>query len=97
MESSGEAALAGDKVRPAFENLRRQTGGHSSWLAGERASHVKPAGRVMAGDNFDRANRLRSHLLCSVKRVLRAGGARFDLRHIKVTREAVLLLDICEF
>src|SRR4029453_7396072 len=52
MECGCEAALAGDEVRPAFENLRRQTGGHGSRLAGERTSHVKTAGRVMAGDNF---------------------------------------------
>src|SRR6516162_8139744 len=41
VKGSGEAALTGDEVGPAFENLRRQTCGHASRLAGERTSHVK--------------------------------------------------------
>src|SRR5262245_53186883 len=97
MKCGSEAALACNKVGPAFENLRRQTCGHSSRLAGERTSRVKTAGRIMAGDNFDRANRLRSHCLRCIKRILGAGSARLDLRHVELAREAVLLLYIREF
>src|SRR5215470_12326412 len=97
VKGSGEAAFACDEVRSAFEELRRQTCRRGSRLAGERTSHVKSAGRVMAGDNFDRSNRLRAGLLCRIERIFRTGGPRFDLRHIKVAREAVLLLYIREF
>src|ERR1700761_5191459 len=97
MKCGGEAALACDEVGSAFENLCRQTGGHGSRLGRERTSHVKSARRVVAGDNFDRANGLRSDRLCGVKRILRAGSTRCDLRNVKVARESVLLLNIGEF
>jgi len=48
----------------------------------------------VAGNNFDRADSLRPDLLGGVKRILRTGSARFDLRHVKVTREPVLFLDV---
>src|SRR4029453_12391261 len=97
VKGSGETAFTGDEVGPAFENLRRQTGGHGSRLIRERTSHVKLAGRIMTRDDFNRADRLRPHLLCGVKRVLCGGGARRDLGHVKVTREPLLLLHIREF
>src|ERR1700749_2092300 len=54
VKGSGEAALACDEVRSTFENLRRQSCRHGSRLSGERTSHVKTAGRVMARENLDR-------------------------------------------
>src|SRR4029453_11582504 len=96
VKSGGKAALAGDEVGPAFENLRRQTCGHGFRLRRERTSHVKPAGRVMTGDNFDRTDRLRSPLLRSIKCILGASSARCDLRYIKVAREPLLFLDVGE-
>src|SRR5437879_10412480 len=59
MKSGGEAALAADEIRPALEDLRGQTGGHTSWLTGEGTSHIKPSGRVAAGYHLDRADSLR--------------------------------------
>src|SRR4030095_6450021 len=58
-KGSGEAALARDEVWPAFEDLRRQTGGHAFRLPGKGTSHIKPAGRVAAGHHLHRAGRLR--------------------------------------
>src|SRR5712671_3446795 len=96
MKGRGEAALAGDEVRATFENLRGQTSGHASRLAGEGASHIKPAGRITTRDDLDRADRLRTRLLRGVKRILGGGGARLDLRHVEVTREPLLFLDVGE-
>ena len=76
VKSGGEAALAGDEVRTAFEDLRGQTGGDGSRLAGERTSHIKSAGRIATGDDLDSANRLRPRRLCGVERILGGGGAR---------------------
>ncbi len=97
VKSSGEAALAGDEVRPAFENLRRQTGGHRPRLAGEGTSHIKSAGRVATGHDLNRANRLRPRCLCGVECILGGGGARLDLRHVEVAREALLFARVGEF
>src|SRR3954462_1611335 len=66
VESGGETALAGDEVRAAFEDLRRQTGGDASRLAGKRTPHIKPAGGVPTGDNFNSANCLRPGSLCGI-------------------------------
>ena len=97
MKGGGEAALARDEVRPAFENLRGQTGGHGFRLIGEGTSHVKFAGRISAGDNFDRADCLCPRLLRSVERLLRTGGARGDLRHVEIAREPLRFLHIGQF
>ena len=35
MKRGGETALGGDHIGPAFEDLRGQTGGHGSRLAGK--------------------------------------------------------------
>src|SRR4029450_4354306 len=43
MKGSGEAALAGDEIRPALEDLRGQTGWHRLWLAGGGAPPHKCA------------------------------------------------------
>ena len=96
MESGGETTFTGNEVRPAFENLRRQARRHGSRLVGKRASHVKPAGGIMAGDDFNRTDRLRPYLLRGVKCILRTGGTRLDLRYVEVTREAMLFLYVCE-
>src|SRR5207249_10191137 len=90
MKCGREAALAGNEVRPAFEKLRRQTGGHASRLTGEGTSHIKPASGIAARDDLDRADCLRPSLLRGVECLLRAGGARPDLRNIKVAREPLL-------
>ena len=50
----------------------------------------------MAGDDFDRADGLRSRGLRDVERVLRAGGARSDLRKIEVARVSLLLSHVGE-
>src|SRR5205814_6526739 len=97
MKSRSESALARDGVWPAFEGLRRQTGRHASRLTGERTSQVKSTGRVAAGHDFDCTYRLRSDCLCGVQRILGGGGARPDLRHIKVAGEALLFAHISEF
>src|SRR4030095_14235548 len=55
MKRGGEAALAGDEVRPALEDLRGQTGGHGFRLAGEGTSHIKSAGRGAAPPQLDGA------------------------------------------
>ena len=40
MKSSGEAALAGDEIRTAFEDLRGHTGGHGSSVGrGKNVAH----------------------------------------------------------
>ena len=96
MKGSGEAALTGDEVGTAFQDLRGHTGGHGSRLAGEGTSHIKPAGRVATGDDLDRADGLRPRRLCSVECILGGGGARLDLRHVEVTREALLLAHVSE-
>ena len=96
MKGSGEAALAGDEVRAAFEDLRGQTGGHGPRLAGEGTSHIKPAGRVAAGHDLDGADRLRPRRLCGVERILGGGGARLDLRNVEVAREALLFAHVSE-
>src|SRR5437016_6487697 len=90
MKSGGEAALAADEIRPALEDLRGQTGGHTSWLTGEGTSHIKPSGRVAAGYHLDRADGLRPRLLCSVQCIFGGGCARLDLRHVEVARKALL-------
>src|SRR6266581_2667629 len=97
MKGSGEAALAGDEVRPAFEDLRWQTGRHAFWLAGEGTSHIKPAGRITAGHDLDGADGLRPRRLCDVECILRGGGARLDLGHVEVARVTLLLARVGEF
>src|SRR4029077_3102795 len=96
MKGSGEAALAGDEVRPAFEDLRGQTGGHAFRLTGEGTSHIKPAGRVATGHDLDGANRLRSRRLCGVKRIFGSRGARLDLRNVEVARKPLLFAHVSE-
>src|SRR5438874_11118399 len=91
MKRGRETPLTGDEVGATFENLRGQTSGHASRLPGKRTSHIKPAGRITTRDDFDRADRLRTRLLRGVKCILSASRARFDLRHIKIAGEAVLL------
>ena len=46
VKGGGETAFGGDDVGPAFEDLRGQTGGHGSRLAGKGTSRVesRPAG-----------------------------------------------------
>src|SRR5262249_58951434 len=85
-----------DEIWPAFEDLRRQSSGHRSWLIRKGSSHIKLSGGIVAGDNFDCADRLRPHLLRGVKSILRTGGTRFDLRHVEIARETVLFLYVCE-
>src|SRR5438046_9468281 len=97
MKSGGEAALAANEIRPALEDLRGQTGGHTSWLTGEGTSHIKPSGRVAAGYHLDRADGLRPRLLCRVERILGAGGTRLELRHGEVARKARLFAHAGEF
>src|SRR5207249_430795 len=97
MKGRCEAALTCDEVRTAFEKLRGQTGGHAFRLPGEGTSHLKPARGIAAGDNFDRADRLRTRLLRGVERILGAGGTRLDLRHVEVAREALLFAHVGEF
>src|SRR5438046_1600046 len=48
MKGCCETALTGDEVRPAFENLRGQTGRHAFWLSGEGRSHVSSASGIGA-------------------------------------------------
>src|SRR5690242_14240677 len=96
MKRGCEAALTGNEVRPTFENLRRQTSGHASRLPGKGTSHIKSAGRVAAGDDFDCPDRLRPRRLCCVERILRTGSARLNLRHVKVAREPLRFLQVCE-
>src|SRR5581483_493473 len=97
MKCSSESALAGDEVRPAFENLRWETRRHGPRLIRERTSHIKSPRGIPAGNDLDRANGLCSYLLCGVKGILGSGGAGLDLRYIKVTGKSVLLLYIGEF
>src|SRR5438132_930001 len=97
MKSGGEAALAANEIRPALEDLRGQTGGHTSWLTGEGTSHIKPSGRVAAGYHLDRADGLRPRLLCSVQCIFGGGCARLDLRHVEVARKALLFAHVGEF
>src|SRR5881392_1399063 len=97
MKSGCEAALAADEIRPALEDLRGQTGGHTSWLTGEGTSHIKPSGRVAAGYHLDRADGLRPRLLCSVQCIFGGGCARLDLRHVEVARKALLFAHVGEF
>src|SRR5438067_11795114 len=75
VKSGGETALAGDEVRTAFEDLRRQTDGDTSRLAGERTSHIKFAGRIATGDDLNRADCLRPRGLGRVERILGGGVA----------------------
>src|SRR5436309_13615559 len=96
MKGCCETALTGDEVRPAFENLRRQTGGHAFRLPGKGTSHVKPARGIATRDDLDRADCLRPCLLRGVECLLRAGGARPDLRNIKVAREPLLFAHVGE-
>src|SRR5439155_17239733 len=63
MKGGGETALAGDEVRPTFENLRRQTGGHAFRLPGKGTSHVKPARGNATCVHLARADRLRPDCL----------------------------------
>src|SRR2546430_16692369 len=90
MKSGGEAALAADEIRPALEDLRGQTGGHTSWLTGEGTSHIKPSGRGAAGYHPHRPGGLRPRLLCSVQCIFAGRWARLDLRHVEVARKAPL-------
>ena len=85
-----------DHIGPAFEQLRGQTGGHGSRLAGKGAARREPAGGIVTGDNFDRADGLRSRGLRDVERVLRGGGARLDLREVEVARVSLLLAHVGE-
>src|SRR5438874_1680488 len=96
MKGCCETALTGDEVWPAFENLRGQTGRHAFWLSGEGTSHLKSADGVAARDDLDRADRLRPCRLRGVECILRGGGARLDLRHIKVAREPLLFPHVGE-
>src|SRR5206468_4505675 len=96
MKGCCETALTGDEVRPAFENLRGQTGRHAFWLSGEGTSHLKSARGVAARDDLDRADCLRPCRLRRVECILRGGGARLDLRHIKVAREPLLFPHVGE-
>src|SRR5262245_24317671 len=75
MKSGGEAALAGDEIRPSFEDLCGHAGGCASRLAGKGSPHIKFAGGIVACDDFDRADRLCPHLLRRVKCILCTGGA----------------------
>src|SRR5215211_969570 len=75
VKSGGETALAGDEVRTAFEDLRGQTDGDTSRLAGERTSHIKFTGRIATGDDLNRADCLRPRGLCCVERILGGGVA----------------------
>src|SRR5438046_8711896 len=97
MKSGGEAALAANEIRPALEDLRGQTGGHTSWLTGEGTSHIKPSSRVAAGYHLDRADGLRPRLLCSVQCIFGGGCARLDLRHVEVARKALVFAHVGEF
>src|SRR4030095_5827942 len=97
MKGSGEPAFASDKVRPAFEDLRGQPGWHGFRLPGEGTAHTKPAGRVAASHDLDRADRLRPSRLCGVERILCGRGAGLDLRHIEVAGEALLFALVGEF
>src|SRR5262249_3584345 len=96
MKCGGETALTCDEIWPALEDLRRQSSGHRSWLIRKGPSHIKLSGGIMAGDNFDRADRLRPHLLRGVKSILRTGGTRFDLRYVENPGDTVVFLDVCE-
>src|SRR4029077_7537132 len=96
MKSSGEAALTGDEVGPAFQDLRGQTGGHGPRLTGEGTSHIKRAGRVATGHDLDGANRLRPRRLCGVERIPSYGGARLDLRNVEVARKPLLFAHVSE-
>src|SRR5262249_24203924 len=96
MKSGGEAALAGDEIRQSLKDLCGHAGRYASRLAGKGSSHIKFAGGIMAGDDFDRADCLRSHLLRRVKSILSTGGTGFDLRHVEIARETVLFLYVCE-
>ena len=96
MKRGGETALGGDQIGPAFEHLRGQTGGHGSRLTREGAARRESAGGIMAGDDFDRADGLRARRLRDVERILRAGGARLDLREVEVAREALLFAHVGE-
>src|SRR5262249_56049525 len=44
MKSGGEAALAGDEIRPSFEDLCGHAGGCASRFAGEGSPHIKFSG-----------------------------------------------------
>src|SRR2546430_12597417 len=96
MKSGGEAALAADEIRPALEDLRGQTGGHTSWLTGEGTSHIKPSGRVAAGFHLDRADGLRPRLLCSVQWIFCRGCARPGLRHLPSHPQVLLLVPVAQ-
>ena len=96
MKGSGEPALAGDEIRPPFEDLRGQTGGYGPRLTGEGTPHIKPAGRVTTGHYLDRSDGLRPRRLCGVECILGGGGARLDLRHVEVAREALLFAHVSE-
>src|SRR4029077_8064161 len=96
MKGSGEAALAGDEVRPAFEDLRGQPGWHGLRLTGKGTSHIKPASRVATGHDLDGANRLRPRRLCGVERIFGIRSARLDLRNVEVARKPLLFAHVSE-
>ena len=75
VKRGSEAAIAGDEVRPALEDLRGQTGWHGFRLPGEGTSNIKSAGWVTAGHDLDRADCLRPSRLCGVERILCGRGA----------------------
>ena len=89
MKGGRKTALSGDEIRPAFQDLRGQPGGHGARLSRERMARIEPAGGIVAGDNFDRADGLRPGRLRSVKCVLRPGRTRIDLCQVEVAREAL--------
>src|SRR3954463_9962784 len=97
VEGGGETALAGDEVRAAFEDLRRQTGRDTSRLAGKRTPHIKFAGRIATGDDLNRADCLRARRLGGIERILGGGVARCNLRHVEVTRKTLLFALLGEF
>src|SRR4051812_3890982 len=84
VKSSCETALGSDEVRTALQDLRGQSGGHASRQGGKGAARLKPAGGIMAGDDFDGADRLRSRLLRDDQCILGGRGAGSDLRHVEV-------------
>src|SRR3954463_7803476 len=97
VEGGGETALAGDEVRAAFEDLRRQTGRNTSRLAGKRTPHIKFAGRIATGDDLNSADCLRARRLRGIERILGGGGARRNLRYVEVTRKTLLFALLGEF
>src|SRR5262249_61549417 len=95
MKCGGETALTCDEIWPALEDLRRQSSGHRSWLIRKGSSHIKLSSGIMAGDDFDRADRLRTHLLRGIKGILRTGGTGFDFFHVENSGGVLLCFYFC--